>query len=107
MLSLLAVDIAHANIPPAGFENLTQEACIGEAILHDGAETVKAQVYEVVVLGNNLSSGTGEVEGVRFFSASEVMKLEDEVLGKIGLIAPDDPTNAGVYQPKLMARSVN
>lgn len=107
MFSLLAVNIAHANIPPAGFENVTKKACIGEAILHDGAETVKTQVYEVVVLGNDLSSRTGKVESVRFFSASKVMKLEDEVLGKIGLIAPDDPPNAGVYQPKLMARSIN
>ncbi len=107
MFSFLAVNIAHANIPPAGFQNLAEKACIGEAILHDGAETVETQVDEVIILGNDLSSRTGEVEGVRFFSASKVMKLEDEVLGQIGLIAPNDPPNAGVHQAELMAGGVD
>ena len=38
---------------------------------------------EVVVLRYDLGTGTGEIEGVRFLSASQVVKLENEVFGEV------------------------
>lgn len=62
---------------------------------------------EVVVLRDDLGAWTGEVQSIRFFGASKVMKLENEVLGEVGFIPPNDPAHAGVDKTKFMARSVD
>jgi hypothetical protein len=53
-------------------------------------------VDEVVVLGDYLGAGAGDVEGEGFFGAAEVVEFEDEVFGEIAFVAPDDPAYAGV-----------
>lgn len=50
---------------------------------------------QVVVLHYDLGAGTGEVERVGLFGAAEVVQLEDQVFGEEGLVAPDDPADAG------------
>lgn len=62
---------------------------------------------EIVVLRDDLGAWTGEIECVRFFGSSKVMKLEYEVLGKVGFISPNDPAHASIDETKFMARSVD
>lgn len=52
---------------------------------------------EVEVLGNNLRTGSREIQGIGLFCSSKVVKFEDQVLGEVGLIAPDDPPDSGVH----------
>jgi hypothetical protein len=52
-------------------------------------------VDEVEVLSDDLGARAGEVEGVGLFGAAEVVELENQVLGEVGLVAPDDPPEAG------------
>jgi hypothetical protein len=35
------------------------------------------------------------------------MELKDEILGKMGLVTPDDPADADVGETKLVTRSVD
>lgn len=105
--ALGAVDVAHALVPSGGFQAFGQEAGVGEAVLHDGAVAVEAEVDEEEVLGDDLGAGAGEVEGVGFLGAAEVVELEDEVLGQVGLVPPDDPSYSSVDQSELVSRCVD
>lgn len=107
VLSPLAVDIAHANIPPGLFQRFAQQPRVREAIFHDVSEAFKAKVDEVVVLRDDLRARPREVEGVGFFGAAKVVQLEDEVPGKVGFVTPNDPTDAGVDKPELVAGCVD
>ena len=107
MFPFFAMNIADAHIPSTSLERLAEESCILQAIFHHVPEAVKAEMDEVVVLRYDLGPWTGEIEGVRFLRASQVMKLENEVLGEVRLISPNDPAHAGVDEPKLMARRVD
>lgn len=51
---------------------------------------------KIVVLRNDLCSGSREVQSVRFFRATKVVQLEHEMLGQVALVSPDDPANAGI-----------
>ena len=62
---------------------------------------------EIVILSDDLSAWTGEVQGVGFFGAAKVVELEDQMLGQVGLITPDDPTDTGIDETELMARSID
>ena len=53
---------------------------------------------EVIILHDNLCAGPREVERERLLGAAEVVELEDEMLGEITNIAPDNPTYTGSYQ---------
>lgn len=35
------------------------------------------------------------------------MQLEDEVLGEVGLVTPDDPTDTGVDETKFVPGGIN
>lgn len=50
--------------PASRFEGLAQETGIGQAVLHDGSEPVKAKVNKVIVLSDDLSTRAREIEGV-------------------------------------------
>ena len=54
------------------------------------------------VLGDYWSSGATEVEGERIFNGTEVMKFEYEILRKVSLRTPDDPTDANGTETKLV-----
>lgn len=105
--ALGAVDVAHALIPPCSFQAFGQQAGVGEAVLHDGAVAVEAEVDEEEVLGDDLGARAGEVEGVGFLGAAEVVELEDEVFGQVGLVPPDDPSDSSVDQAEFVSRCVD
>jgi len=58
---------------------------------------------EIEILRNNGCCGTGEVQGERIFDRAEVVKFEDEVLGKMSLVSPYDPANPDVAQTEFVA----
>ena len=58
---------------------------------------------EVVVLDDDLGAWAGEVKCVGLLGAAEVVELEDEVFGEEGLVTPDDPAEAGGYEPVFVA----
>ena len=62
---------------------------------------------EVVVLRHDLGAGPGEVERERRHAVAQVVDPEDEVVGQRGRVPPDDPANARVDQPVLVARGVD
>ena len=105
--AFLPMNIAHARVPAGCLKGVTEEPSILHAILHDVSETIETEVNEVEVLSDDLSSRPGEVEGIALFSSTQVVKLKDEVLWKIRLIAPYDPAYARVHKAKLMAARVD
>ena len=50
--------------PASSFQGFAQETGIGKAVFHDGSESVEAKVNKVIVLSDDLSTRTREVEGV-------------------------------------------
>lgn len=73
-LALGAVDVAHAAVPACGLEGFGEETGVGHGVLHDAAVAFEAEVDEVVVLGDDLGAGAGEVEGEGFLGATCGMK---------------------------------
>jgi hypothetical protein len=69
-LALGAVDVAHAAVPAGRLERFGQQAGVCEGVLHDAAVAFEAEVDEVVVLGDYLGAGAGEVEGEGFLGAA-------------------------------------
>ena len=50
--------------PASSFEGFAQKTGVGKAILHDGSEPIEAKVNKVVVLSDDLSTRTREVERI-------------------------------------------
>jgi hypothetical protein len=69
-LALRTVDVAHATVPACRLKRFRQQASVCESVLHDAAVALEAEVDEVVVLGDDLGAGAGEVEGEGFFGAA-------------------------------------
>lgn len=90
-----AVDVADARVPSRGLQAPGEDAGIGETVLCNLAVAREAEVDQVVVLDDDLRAGAGEVEREGLLGAAEVMEFEDEVPGEEGLVAPDDPADAG------------
>lgn len=90
-----AVDVADAGVPACGLQAAGEDAGVGEAVLCNLAVAREAEVDQVVVLDDDLRAGAGEVEREGLLGAAEVVEFEDEVLGEEGLVAPDDPADAG------------
>lgn len=103
-LALGAVDVADAAVPACRFERFAEQAGVCEAVFHDRAVAVEAEVDQVVVLRDDLGARAGEVEGEGFFSAAQVVKLEDQVLGQVAFVAPNDPADAGIDETELQRR---
>lgn len=68
---------------------------------HDGAVAVLAETDELVVLANDLRGTLGEVEGERGLLSTEVVDVEDQVLGEVVAVAPDGPADTGVDETVL------
>jgi hypothetical protein len=62
---------------------------------------------QVVVLRNDLRSRPGKVKSERLLRAAKVVELEDEMLGEIALIPPDDPANTCIDEAELVAADVD
>jgi hypothetical protein len=74
--TLLAMNVADADIPPCCFQSFAEKSSVGEAVLHDLAISIEAKVDEVVILGDYLCARAGEIESVGLFSATFVVRLE-------------------------------
>lgn len=76
-------------------------------IHHDGAVTVLAQADQLVILANNMGGTLGEVQSETSLVGSEIIDVEDQLLGQVLGRAPDDPTNTGVDQTVLVSGDVD
>lgn len=103
----LAVDATDTGKPPGPLERLAQQARVRQAVLHDVPVAVEAQVDQVVVLSDHRGPRPREVERVRLFRAAEIVQLEDQLLGQVRLIAPDDPSQSGIHEAVFVAGRVD
>jgi hypothetical protein len=87
----------------AFFQRPTQQPRILEIIKGDPAVAFEAQVQQVEILCDDGCSGTRKVKRERVFDGSQIVELEDKVLGEMGFVAPDDPSNTDVYKTELVA----
>lgn len=62
---------------------------------------------EIVVLGHNVGSWTGEVEGICFFGATEIVKFEFQVIWKFFFVAPDNPSDTRIHKTILVSGSAH
>jgi hypothetical protein len=74
---------------------------------HDGAVAVLAQADQLVVLADDLGGTLGEVEGEGRLVGSEVVDVEDELLGEVFGGSPDDPANTGVDEAVPISISIS
>ena len=73
----------------------------------DSPVAVEAEAEEVVVLRDDLGAGPREVQREGRHVVAEVVDPEDQVLGQRLRVAPDDPADARVDEPVLVARRVD
>ena len=66
-----------------------------------------AEAQEVEVLADNFSAGARKVERECGHVAAEVIHVEDQLLGKVVLLAPKRPADAQRGQTKLMAGGID
>ena len=61
---------AEIRTPSSSLKGFAEEAGIGKAIFHNGSISVEAKVNEIIILSDDLSAWTREIEGVRFLCAA-------------------------------------
>lgn len=66
-----------------------------------------AEADQLVVLTQNLRGATGEVEGEGSLIGTEVVDVENELLGEVLGVTPDGPADTGVNQTVLVAGYVD
>ena len=101
------MDVADADVPARRFQSLAQQSSISQTVLHDGSVTIEPKVNQVVVLADNVSPRSREVQCVRLLGAAQVVEFEDQVFWQQRLVAPDDPAYTGVDKTELVARSID
>jgi hypothetical protein len=101
------MDITQNRVITAFLQSPAQGSCILEIIQGDGPISLKSEVNEVKILGNDRCCGSREVERKRIFDRTKVVELEDEVFGEVGFVPEDHPTNPYVCKPKLVTGSVD
>jgi hypothetical protein len=79
-----------------------QRASVFQILEGDCPIPSESKVEEHEVLGDDRSGRTTEVEGERIFNRTEVMEFENEILRKVALRTPDDPTDADRSKTKLV-----
>ncbi len=62
---------------------------------------------EIIILRDDLGAWAGEVQGVGFLCSTKIVQLKDQVFGKVRLVTPDDPANAGIDKTELVPRGVD
>src|SRR5210317_285092 len=75
--------------------------------LVDLAVSFNTQAQEIVILGNDLSAGAGEVQGEGRHVAAQVVDPEDQVVGQVFLVAEDAPADTERGQSELVAGGVD
>ena len=73
----------------------------------DAAIALATEPDEVVVLGDDLTGRPGEVDLEHRHVAAEVRHVEDEVVGELGHVTPDDPADTQRRQPELVTRGAD
>ena len=63
---------------------------------HDGAVSMLAKAYHLVVLADHLGSALGEVQGKRRLVCAQIIDIEYELFGEVLRRPPDYPANPGV-----------
>ena len=76
-------------------------------LLHDVGVTLAAQADEVVVLRQHHRGARGEVQRERGVGLAEIVLVEDQVLGEVGLLPEDQPADARIDQPVLVSRDID
>lgn len=99
--------IAQHIIIPALLQRTAQQPRILQIRERNATEALKAQMHEVEVLRDDGRSWAREVEREAVFDGAEVVELEDEVLGQVRLVAPDDPADTDVGEAELVAGGVD
>ena len=99
------------------FESVGEETGVGETGALDGCVAFEAHADETVVLGNDLISWSGKVEGVSFFGSwrlivswwgintAEIMEFEFQVCGKLFFVTEDDPSETSIDETILVSRT--
>jgi hypothetical protein len=60
----------------------------------DAAVPLVTEPQEVVVAGDDLPGGPGEVDLEDRHVAAQIVDVEDEIVGELGGVPPDDPAGA-------------
>ncbi len=94
--------LGHDNVAK-GLEGVGQVVRGAGEVVHDGAVALLAQPDQLVVLADDLAGSLGEVESEGRLVGTEVVDVEDELLGEILGGAPDDPADAGVDETVLQS----
>lgn len=96
------MDIAQNFVVSTFFKGPAQRASVLQILEGNSPISSEPKVKEQEVLGDDRSSRTAEVERERIFNRTEVVEFENEILGKITLLSPDDPTDANRRKTKLV-----
>lgn len=69
---------------------------------HNSTVATLAKTDQLVVLSDDLRRSSGEVEGERSLISTEVVDVEDQLLGEVLGITPDHPANTGIDKAVLV-----
>lgn len=97
------MNIAQDGVITAPLECPAEKSGVLQTIQRNVAVSFKSKVDETKVLRDDRRRGTGEVEREGVLDRAKVMELEDEILGEMGFVAPDNPTNTDVGQTEFVA----
>jgi hypothetical protein len=98
-----SVDITDDSIISRTFECTAQQPGVLHISKADCSISFKTEMEEVEILGNDRRRWSRKVEGERIFHRTEVMEFKDEILWKVFLVSPDNPSYADVAEPKFVA----
>src|SRR5580700_11929702 len=68
---------------------------------------LEAKAQEVVVTGDDLPGRPGEVDLEHRHVAAQIVDVEDEVIGELAGVPPDDPADTQRSQPELVPRGAD
>jgi hypothetical protein len=98
-----SVNLTDDSIVSRMFECTAQQPGVLHICKADRSISFKTEMEEVEILGDDGRRWSREVEGKRIFHRTEVMEFKDEILWKVLLVSPHNPSYAHVTEPKFMA----
>src|SRR5258707_15604420 len=97
------VDIAEYRIASGFFQGTAKNP----SIFHVGQTNLTisfvSKIEEIEILSDDRSCRSRKIQRKRVFNRTKVVKLENQLFGKIVFISPDRPSDADIGQAKLMA----
>lgn len=97
------MDITDDSIISCTFECTAQQPGVLHICKADSSISFKSEMEQVEILGDDGCRWSREVEGKRIFHRTEVMEFKDEILWKVLLVSPDNPSYAHVTETKFVA----